>query len=103
MQDFLQYFQAAFPVIGTIVVAAIEARASKDRKNAEESAKRREKINLLSMKMQDANMQLTIVTANAVTGGHNNGNVEQAKQAATEASNDYAAFLREMAAHEVAK
>ena len=103
MESLLDFIQVAFPVVGTIIVAVIEARAQKDRKTAEESAKRREKINLLSMKMQDANMQLTIVTANAVTGGHNNGNVETAKKAAEEASKDYAAFLREIAAHEVTK
>ena len=103
MEQFFDFIRDAFPVIGTIIVAVIEARAQKDRKTAEEREKKREKSNLLSMKMQDANMQLTIVTANAVTGGVNNGNVEKAKKAAEDASVEYAAFLREVVAHEVAK
>ena len=97
----MEYFQIAFPAIASIVVAWIELRAAKDRKVSEERAKAREREARLAMKMQDANMQLTIVTANAVTGGHNNGNVERAKKAAEEASEEYAAFLREIAAKEI--
>lgn len=97
----MELFNLIVPAIASIVVAWIELRAAKDRKTAEERAKAREREARLSMKMQDANMQLTIVTANAVTGGHNNGNVESAKKAAEEASAEYAAFLREIAAKEI--
>ena len=105
MTEFLQY---GIPAIASIFVAVIEARAAKerkaaekDRKIAEERAAGREREARLAMKMQDANMQLTVVTANAVIGGHNNGNVERAKKAAEEASAEYAAFLREIAAKEI--
>lgn len=98
MENFLQI---GIPAIASIVVALIELRAAKDRKISEARAKAREREARLSMKMQDANMQLTIVTANAVTGGHNNGNVERAKKAAEEASAEYAAFLQELAAKEI--
>lgn len=97
----MEFLNLIIPAIASIVVAWIELRAAKDRKTAEERAKAREREARLSMKMQDANMQLTIVTANAVTGGHNNGNVEAAKRAAEAASAEYAAFLREIAAKEI--
>jgi len=99
-----------FPVVGTIVVAVIEKNASKERQEqkekdekAEERAKLREKESRLSMKMLDATLQLSIVEANALTGGHNNGNVERARQSAEAAQAEYNAFLQEIAAHEVSK
>ena len=105
MSDILQY---GIPAIASIFVALIELRAAKERKAvekerkiSEERAKEREREARLAMKMQDANMQLTLVTANAVLGGHNNGNVEQAKKAAQDASAEYAAFLRDIAAKEI--
>ena len=91
-----------------IIVAIIEWRASQDRKlmkQAQEEEKiraaQREKENRLSMQMLDATMQLSIVTANALTGGHNNGNVEAAKKAAQDASAAYKAFLMDTAAHNI--
>ena len=91
-----------------IIVALIEWRASQDRKllkQAQEEEKlraiQREKENRLSMQMLDATMQLSIVTANALTGGHNNGNVEAAKKAAEDASRAYKAFLMDTAAHNI--
>ena len=74
-------------------------------KQAQEEEKlraiQREKENRLSMQMLDATMQLSIVTANALTGGHNNGNVEAAKKAAEDASRAYKAFLMDTAAHNI--
>ena len=93
-----------------IIVAYINYRAVQDRKKNEERDKktdeiavRREKESRLSMKMMDATLQLSVVTANAVLGGHNNGNVEKAKQAAEEARAQYLNFLQDIASHEVAK
>ena len=70
---------------------------------AEEQAKMRERESRLSMKMIDATLQLSIVEANALTGGHNNGNVERARAAAEAAQIEYHAFLQDIAAHEVSK
>lgn len=55
------------------------------------------------MKMNSATLQLCVVTANALTGGKNNGNVERAKQAAKEAEEAYNTFIQELAANQVAK
>lgn len=95
--------------ISAIIVAIIEWRAYNDRKamataKAEEELrqKQREKESRLSMKMMNATMQLSIVSANALTNGHNNGNVEDARKAAAEAQAEYNTFLQEVAAHSIA-
>lgn len=93
-----------------VLVAYINYRANVDRKKADERAKKdeereklRERENRLSMQMVDADMQLSIVSANALTNGHNNGNVEAARKAAEEARRAYQQFLTEVAAHEISK
>lgn len=101
MDNIIKFIQIIFPVVGTIVVALIESKASKERKATEEHAKTREREARLSMKMIDATMLLSEVTANAVMGGHNNGNVETARAAVTEARSEYQAFLQEIAAKEI--
>lgn len=102
--------QYLIPAGATILVAIIEALAARDRKKtraAHEADEQREKKRTeemrLSMKMMNATLQLSIVTANALTGGHNNGNVERAKQAAQEAEAEYQAFLQKIAAEEITK
>lgn len=104
----LRVFAIVVPSALTIIIAVIGKRDAKDRKaaaerdaRAEERAKLREKESRLSMKMLDATLQLSIVTSNAVTGGHNNGNVERAKAAAEAAQIEYHTFLQDIAAHEV--
>lgn len=98
------------PAISAIVVAAVEAAAAKDRKRAkkrEETLKRHEQQRAeetrLAMAMNSATLQLCVVTANALTGGHNNGNVERARQAAQQAEAEYDAFVQRLAANQVAK
>lgn len=98
------------PAGAAILVAIIEAIAARDRKKtraAREADERMEKKRTeemrLSMKMMNATLQLSIVTANALTGGHNNGNVERARLAAQEAEAEYQEFLQNLAAEEITK
>ena len=63
-------------------------------------AERRKKESLLSLKMLNATLELSIVCANALAGGHNNGNVEEARIAAKNARDEYEKFVIEMAAEE---
>lgn len=98
------------PALATIVVAVVEAIAARERKaNKEERekqearAERRAEEMQLSMQLSSANLQLSVVTANALTGGHNNGNVERAREAAEQVEIAYNAFLQKIAAKEVAK
>lgn len=104
----MEYIGEIISAAAVIVVAIIEWRAGQDRKllkaaqqEAEVRAEQREKENRLSMQMLDATLQLSVVSANALTGGHNNGNVEAAKRAAEETSRAYRAFLIETAAHNI--
>lgn len=50
--------------------------------------------------MLDATLELSIVSSNALTNGHNNGNVEEARLAAKKAKEDYQAFLLEIMSEE---
>lgn len=88
-------------VVAIIGVMAQKSQAATDAYHKEERAARqlREKESRLSMAMMDATLQLSIVSANALTNGHNNGNVEEAKRAAEKAKADYDAFIRETAAN----
>ena len=95
----LQIFTAILSAITAIVVAYLGYRASVDKRKNEV----REKESRLSMQMMDASIQLSIVSANALTGGKNNGNVERAKKAAEEAQAAYKSFLQEVTSHEVSK
>lgn len=76
-------------------------------KGREEALKRHEQQRAeetrLAMAMNSATLQLCVVTANALTGGHNNGNVERAREAAQKAEKDYEAFIQQLAAKQVAK
>ena len=98
------------PAAAAVIVAIIEAIAAVDRKKTTKSrteTEKREKLRTeearLSMKMMSATLQLSVVTANALTGGHNNGNVEAARLAAETAQAEYEAFLQKVTAQEVAK
>lgn len=103
-------WQYVIPAISAIVVAVVEAIAARDRKKAksrEDTLKRHEQQRAeetrLAMTMNSATLKLCVVTANALTGGHNNGNVEQAKEAAQKAEAEYDAFVQRLAANQMAK
>ena len=94
--------------ISSIVVAVIgisvkksNAKVQESNEKMEQRAKLRQQESLLSLKMMDATLQLSIVCSNALTGGHNNGNVERARKAAEEAAAKYEDFVRETAVHEL--
>ena len=94
--------------VSVIAVAIIEAIAGKDRKvnkayrdAVERRSVRRAQESKLSMAMMYATLQLSIVSSNALTNGHNNGNVEVARKAAEKAQADYEEFLRAVASEEL--
>ena len=94
---------AAIAGCASIIAAAIGLHVKKENKKMEHRAELRQRESLLSLRMMDATLQLSVVTSNALTGGHNNGNVERARIAANKAAEDYEEFLREVTAHEVGK
>lgn len=95
-------WQYIIPAAATVMVAVVEALAARDRKRAKVREDRRAEESRLSMQMMSATLQLATVTANALTGGHNNGNVERAKASAEKAEKDYQSFLITVTSKEVA-
>lgn len=101
---------AVIAAVSAVLVAFVGAKVKQNneflRKNEEKTNKRvekREKQNLLLLKMVDATLLLSIVSSNALTDGHNNGNVERAREAAEEAKDAYEAFKMELTAHQISK
>lgn len=106
----MNLWQYIIPALATIVVAVIELVAHKDRKKTqafneemEKNSEFRKEESRCSMQMMYATLQLSIVTANALTGGHNNGNVEQARLEAQKAESEYQRFLQKVAATTITK
>ena len=96
--------------VAAIVVAVIELIAARDRKHTkkivEESrtrAVRREKESRLSMDLMSATCRLSCDTAKAVRDGHTNGTLAGNLENAEAALNAYDDFIRQEAAHAVAK
>jgi len=87
--------------IASVITAVVGIRIERANKRAEEHAELRRKESLLSLEMMDATLQLSIVTSNALTGGHNNGNVERAREAARAVGKEYTDFMREVTAGEI--
>lgn len=94
---------AVIAAAASIVVAIVGLNVKRSSERADRNAKLRQRESLLSLRMMDATLQLSVVTSNALTGGHNNGNVERARAAAEKVATDYEEFLREITAHEVGK
>ena len=86
-----------------VAVAFIGRQMSIEAKKSERHSELRRRESLLSLEMMDATLKLSVVTANALTGGHNNGNVAVARERAGSAGEKYEQFLRETTAYEIGK
>lgn len=89
--------------IFAVIVALIEARASRERKSTEKRAARRARESRLSMDMMYAATSLAMDTARALRDGHTNGTLDPDLQKAQAARAAYDCFLRDEAAEAVAK
>lgn len=94
---------AAITAVASIGVALVGMNIRKSNARMEARAALRQRESMLSLKMMDATLQLSIVTSNALTGGHNNGNVKRARDAADKAAQEFEDFMREVTAHEISK
>ena len=63
-----------------LLVVWLEVRMTRDRKQAEKRAIIRAKESKLAMKMQDANLSLSLATAIAVERGETNGEMKTARE-----------------------
>ena len=87
----------------SVIVAVIEFRAHRDRRRAEDRAERREQESRLSMDLMLATSEMTDVLCIALQGGQINGNVKEARDKGKQAREAYRNFLKDQAAHQVAK
>ena len=94
---------ATIAAISAVAVALVGKSVKRSNDKAERRAALRQEESLLSLRMMDATLQLSVVTSNALTGGHNNGNVERARDAAQKVAYDYEEFMRKTTAHEVGR
>jgi len=94
---------AAVSGLCAIAAAFAGCQASRASARSERSSALRRRESLLSLEMMDATLKLSVVTANALTGGHNNGNVALARERAGGVSEKYEQFMRETTAYEVGK
>ncbi len=99
----IEIASAVIAAAAIIIVAIIETRNGKRHKNEDLRRQRREKETRLSMELMSACVDLSYVTSLAVTGGKTNGNVEAAQKKAEEAQQKYEDFIKDEAAHAVAK
>lgn len=94
---------AALTAISAVMVAVIERRAKVDRERSEKRAERRAMESRLSMDMMYAATSLAMDTATALRDGHTNGTLEGNLKKARAANEAYENFVRNEAAHAVAK
>lgn len=100
MEAYIGYIISGF---FAVLVAIVEARGIRYRKRDEARQERREKESRLSMDLMFATSEMTDVLCIALQGGQINGNVEEARKRGITAREAYRDFLRDTAAHQVAK
>ena len=87
--------------LGALLVAIVGYKVTKARKEEELRKERIKEETLLSLEINEATMDLSLACCNALTGGHNNGNVEEAKEKAIKAKEKYQLFERKILAEEI--
>ena len=87
----------------TIICAVIGAISLHAHNRNERREKLRREEAFLSLQLLDSCLSLSLVCSNALTGGHNNGNVEAARESAQKAQERYKQFMQETTAFAVSK
>ena len=95
--DITQIIVSLITSAAAIVAAIISAININQRKEEEKRADQRATEARLGMEMQAASIELSDVIAIAVTGGHTNGNVEEARNKARKAKKAYYDFINSIA------
>lgn len=80
-----------------------EEKADRREEKADRRAEKRQEEATLILKMLEINLKQGIVCSNALTGGHNNGNVEEARIAAEDVLEEYNEYVRASAAKQISK
>jgi len=96
----MNYIGEIISGVFALLVVWIEVRAKRDRKQTERRAAVRAKESKLAMKMQDANLSLSLATALAVERGETNGEMKTAREKARAAQEEYEDFVHELASEQ---
>ena len=96
----MNYIGEIISGVFALLVVWIEVRATHDRKQTERRAAVRAKESKLAMKMQDANLSLSLATALAVERGETNGEMKTARDKAKTAQEEYEDFVHELASEQ---
>ena len=99
--DITQIICTVIIAIEGVIIAVIGKKVANSNHESDIQRERRKRESRLSIEMQAATLQLSIVCANALTGGVNNGNVEKAREKAKEAEAAYLAFEHEVLSEEI--
>lgn len=99
----MNYISEIISGVFALLVVFAETRAAHDRKRAEKRAAIRAKENRLAMRMQDANLSLSLATELAVERGSTNGEMKAAKEKAKAAQAEYEEFIHELASEQATK
>ena len=86
-----------------LVVALLTAKITKSESREEKRAVLRQRESLLSLKMMEATLLLSVENAHGIMSGNNFDNIQAALDKANSVSNEYQAFMQELTAHEVGK
>ena len=90
-----------FTIIQAKVAANMEAEKEaneQERRRIDERAEQRKKESLLTMRLINADTQLTLGVAMAMKHGHANGEIEEGLEAVKTAQKEYQEFNEELAA-----
>lgn len=96
--------------VALIMVAVIEVLSARDRKKSNDERARAEargvmraKESRLSMKLADANLELSLATALAVEQGKMDGEMTRARKKASEAQGAYTCFTQELTSNVITR
>lgn len=92
---------ALISAISAIVVAVMARNYKKTSQENEIKAERRKQESLLSLRMIEATLELSLVESEAMTGGTLNGNVEAAKYKAKVAKQEYETYAKKVLIEEL--
>lgn len=101
--DITEIIVSAITSLAAVIVAVIGGININQRKKDEKLYMQRATEARLGMDMQAASIELSDVIAIAVTGGHTNGNVEEARAKAKKARDNYYAFINSVAVDALTK
>lgn len=97
----VQIICAVVSGVASVVVALVGIKVTKTNKETEQRAERRKAESMLMLELVVASVDLTEVCANALTGGHNNGNVKVARDNVEKARQKYKELQRTIVAEEI--